>query len=159
MEHNSTAGSLELMHDIIVPPAISFWPLAPGWYALALILLAYVLHLALKLWTKYRENAYRREALDELSLTQEGTAEMKRLLTLMKRVALQHFGRKNVAALSDTSWWEFVEQHSRVKVESTLRLLSQKVLYSSDVQVTTEALAKMREITKIWIKTHGALDD
>ena len=159
MEHNSTAGSLDLMHDIIVPPAISFWPLAPGWYALALILLAYVLHLALKAWTKYRENAYRREALDELSLTEEGTAEMKRLLTLMKRVALQHFGRKNVAALSDTSWCEFVEQHSRVKVESDLRLLSQKVLYSSDVQVTTEALAKMRKITKVWIKTHGALDD
>jgi len=159
MEHNSTVGSLALMHDIIVPPAISFWPLAPGWYALALILLAYVLHLALKSWTKYGENAYRREALDELSLTEEGTAEMKRLLTLMKRVALQHFGRKNVAALSDTSWWEFVEQHSRVKVESELRLLSQKVLYSSDVQVTTEALAKMREVTKIWIKTHGALND
>jgi len=159
MEHNSTAGSLDLMHDIIVPPAISFWPLAPGWYALALIVLAYVLHLALKLWTQYRENAYRREALDELSLNEEGTAEMERLLTLMKRVALQHFGRENVAALSGTLWWEFVEQHSKVKVESSLRLLSQKVLYSSDVQVTTEALAKMKKITKIWIKTHGALDD
>ena len=161
MEHNTTVVSLDMMHDIIVPPAISFWPLAPGWYAFFLLLLAYGFHIALKLWAKYRENAYRREALRELValVEKENTLEIKRLLTLMKRVALQNFGRESVASLSDTLWWEFIEQHSQVKIDKYLRNLSQKVLYSSDVSVSGEDIVVMTGVVKVWIKTHGALDD
>ena len=161
MDQNSTVVSLDSMHDIIIPHAISFWPLAPGWYALSLVVLAYGVHLTLKSWTRYRANAYRREALNELvSLVEkDNTLEMKRLLTLMKRVALQKFGRENVAALSDTLWWEFVEQHSEVKIETRLRYLVQDVLYGSDLVVSIDDIANMRAIAKVWIETHGALDD
>lgn len=161
MEHNMTATSLDLMHDIIVPPAVSFWPLAPGWYALALLLLATMLHLSLKLWAKYRANSYRREALQELVAlaNTESAEEIVRLLNLMKRVALQHFGREKVAALSDVYWWEFVEKHSDVKIDKSLRILSNEVLYSSNVEVTKEAVKKMSTLTKLWINTHGVSDD
>lgn len=161
MEHNSTATSLNLMHDILVPPAVSFWPLAPGWYALALLLLTYILHLGLNLWAKYRVNSYRREAMQELLLLakNEEIEEIERLLKLMKRVALQHFGRERVASLSDVLWWEFVEKHSNVKIDKALRTLSQEVLYSSDVEVDKESVEKMRLLTKLWINTHGASDD
>ena len=161
MDQNMTATSLALMHDIVVPPAVSFWPLAPGWYALALLLLTYILYLGLKLWAKYRVNAYRREAREELlSLAKnEGSEEIERLLNLMKRVGLQHFGRERVASLSDVRWWEFVEKHSNVKIDKALRTLSQEVLYSSDVEVSKESVEKMRSLTKLWIHTHGASDD
>lgn len=161
MDHNSTATSLDLMHDIIVPPAVSFWPLAPGWYVLSLLLLTYSLYLGLKLRAKYRANRYRREAMQELvSLAKsEGAGEIERLLKLMKRVALQHFGRERVASLSDTLWWEFVEKHSNVKIDNALRTLSQEVLYSSDVEVANESVEKMRVLTKLWINTHGVSDD
>ena len=161
MEHNSTATSLNLMHDIIVPPAVSFWPLAPGWYTLALLLSAYILYLGLKLLAKYRVNIYRREALQELgSLAKsERTEEIARLLKLMKRVALQHFGRERVASLNDVPWWEFVEKHSKVEMDNALRILIQEVLYSSDVEVSKESVEKMRSLTKLWINTHGASDD
>lgn len=161
MDKNMTATSLDLMHDIVVPPAVSFWPLASGWIALVLILVAYMFHIGLTLWTKHRLNSYRREALQELLTLakNDGVEETERLLTLMKRVALQYFGRERVAALSDTAWWEFVEAHSKVKIDQPLRLLSQEVLYSSDVKVDKDAIEKMRTVTKLWIKTHGASDD
>lgn len=161
MEHNSTATSLNLMHDIIVPSTVSFWPLAPGWYALSLLLLMYMLHLGLKLRDEHRVNRYRREALQELValVKSEGAEEIERLLNLMKRVALQHFGRERVASLSDVPWWEFVEKHSKVKIDNALRTLSQEVLYGSDVEVDKEAVEKMRALTKRWINTHGASDD
>jgi len=35
MENNVTQEtSLALLHDILIPPAVSYLPLAPGWYAL-----------------------------------------------------------------------------------------------------------------------------
>ncbi len=161
MDQNMTATSLDLMHDILVPPAVSFWPLAPGWFALALLFLTTMLHLGLKLWAKYRANSYRREALQELVTLakSESVEEIVRLLNLMKRVALQHFGREKVASLSDVHWWEFVEQHSKVKIDNTLRIVSQEVLYSSGAEVSKEAVEKMRTLTKLWINTHGASDD
>ena len=161
MDQNMTATSLDLMHDILVPPAVSFWPLAPGWFALALLFLTTMLHLGLKLWAKYRANSYRREALQELVTLakSESVEEIVRLLNLMKRVALQHFGREKVASLSDVHWWEFVEKHSSVKIDNSLRALSNEVLYSSNVEVTKEAVEKMSTLTKLWINTHGASDD
>ncbi len=161
MDQNMTATSLDLMHDILVPPAVSFWPLAPGWFALALLFLTTMLHLGLKLWAKYRANSYRREALQELVTLakSESVEEIVRLLNLMKRVALQHFGREKVASLSDVHWWEFVEQHSKVKIDNTLRIVSQEVLYSSGAEVSKEAVEKMSTLTKLWINTHGVLDD
>ena len=161
MDHNMTATSLDLMHDIVVPLAVSFWPLAPGWVALSLLILTYILHLGLKLRAKHHANRYRREALQELVALakSEGAVEIERLLYLMKRVALQHFGRERVASLSDAPWWEFIEKHSQVKIDNALRILSQEVLYSSDVEVAKEAVEQMRSLTKLWINTHRASDD
>lgn len=161
MDQNMTATSLDLMHDILIPSAVSFWPLAPGWVALALLILTYLLHLGLKLRAKHHLNRYRREALQELVALakNEGAEEIERLLNLMKRVALQYFGRESVASLSDVLWWEFVEKYSNVKIDNTLRTLSQEVLYRSDVEVTKEAVEQMRSLTKLWINTHGASDD
>jgi len=161
MDQNMSATSFDLMHDIIVPPAILFWPLAPGWFALVLLLLSAMFHIGLRLWMKYRANAYRREALQELVtlVSTNGTDEVVRLLTLMKRVALQHFGREKVASLSDVYWWEFVEQHSKVKIDDALRTLSQEVLYGSCIEVSKESVENMNRLTKLWINTHGVLDD
>ena len=55
--------------------------------------------------------------------------------------------------------FEFVENHSKVKMDNDLRTLSQEVLYSSEVEVAKEAVEQMRSLTKLWINTHGASDD
>ena len=163
MEHNVTVNaSLDQLHDIIIPPAVSFWPLAPGWYALSLLVLAYGIYIGLKLWSSYQKNLYRREALEVLSGMQSGedaNKEISTLLGLMKRVALQCFGREKVAALSDDAWWDFMEKHSKAKVGIDVRELSQKILYSPNAQASAEDVKILKKVVKVWITTHKGEDD
>ncbi len=163
MEGNTTLNaSLDQLHDIIIPPAVSNWPLAPGWYALALLLLAYGLHIGLKYWSLYRKNLYRREALQELSgimLAEEPSTQVKALLGLMKRVGIQCYGREKVAALNENEWWDFMENHSKVKADPNLRELGQKVLYGPDTQVTADEVKAVVKVAKVWINTHQGEED
>ena len=163
MENNVTlSASLDQLHDIIIPPAVSFWPLAPGWYALALLVFAYGIHAGLKYWSKYQKNLYRREALEILSampLGEDTNKEINTLLGLMKRVGLQHFGREKVAALSDDAWWNFMETHSKVKVGTDVRELSKKILYSPNAEATVEDVRAVSKAAKVWIITHEGVSD
>ncbi|WP_415408017.1 DUF4381 domain-containing protein [Sulfurovum sp. CS9] len=158
MESNVTVNaSLDQLHDIIIPPAVSYWPLAPGWYALALLVLTYGIYVGLKYWSTYQKNLYRREALKVLSgmkLGEDTSKEISTLLGLMKRVGLQHFGREKVAALSDDAWWDFMEKHSKTKVDVEVRELSQKILYSPYAEATTEDVKLISKVAKVWITTH-----
>ncbi len=161
MEGNDTVdlnntGSLDLMHDILVPPALSFWPLASGWYLVFGLLLAFVSHKGLQMYRGYQSNLYRREALAELVHLKNSAKNEKTvlLLGLMKRVALQHFGRDKVAALSHDAWWDFMESHSKVKVENVLRTYTQALLYDVNVKHDSKQIQKLESITATWIKTH-----
>ena len=162
MEQNVTlSASLDQLHDIIIPPAISNWPLAPGWHALALLVLAFGVHVGLKYWSLYQKDLYRREALKILStLNDKDTSKgIRTLLGLMKRVGLQCFGREKVAALSEDAWWDFMEKYSKVKVGVEVRELSQKILYSPNAEATAEDVKLVSKVAKVWITTHKGEDD
>ncbi len=158
MENNITVNtSLNLLHDIIIPPAISNWPLAPGWYALALLVFAYGFHVGIRYWDRYQTNLYRREALqilDKVKLEENSTLQINSLLSIMKRVGIQHFGRKDVASLSHNEWWDFVEKYSKVNAGTDIRELSQKVLYSPNVKITHNDVEAFSKVAKVWIDTH-----
>jgi hypothetical protein len=123
--------------------------------------LAYGIHVGLKYWSLYQKNLYRREALEVLStLDEEDTSkEISTLLGLMKRVGLQYFGRERVAALSDDSWWNFIEKHSKAKVDVEVRELSQKILYSPYAEATAEDVKRVSKVAKVWITTHKGEED
>jgi hypothetical protein len=158
MDNNLTVNtSLDQLHDILIPPAVSNWLLAPGWYALGILVLTYGIHIGMKFWSNYQKNLYRREALKSLTqiqLEKDTNKEINALLVLMKRVALKHFGREKVAALSADQWWDFIETHSKAKVSADIRRLSQKILYTTHVQTTQDDLSNVAKVTKVWINTH-----
>ena len=132
MEHNTTInaasnvdmnGSLDLMHDIIVLPSVSFFPMALDWTLVLALALAFVLHKGWQAYLLHQNNLYRREAMQELAAVKNSaeSEQVNALLALMKRVALQHFGRERVAALTHDAWWDFMESHSKVKIDRALR--------------------------------------
>lgn len=104
-------ASLDHLRDIVVPQAVSVWPLAPGWYlvaGLATIALACGVIVA---WRRRRARAYRRAGLAELDrLVAAGAAELEALPALVKRVALAAYPRDRVAALSGQRWLEFLDR-------------------------------------------------
>jgi len=59
-----------------------------------------------------------------------------------------------VAALSKNEWWVFVETHSKAKVGTQIRELSQKILYVPNTKATREELKAISKVAKVWINTH-----
>lgn len=114
---NSDPTSLDRLHDIVAPPPVPWWPPAPGWYAVATIILVLSLILILRSFIHWQRNRYRREALAEFARQEEflhdpfrRATALATLAELLKRVALTAFPRDQVAALTGRAWFDFLDR-------------------------------------------------
>ncbi len=148
-------ASLDNLHDIIVPDAIEFFPLAPGWIIVGILLLTLLFHFAVKGYKNYKKSLYRREALKELEVSKEnGKKGSLALLALARRVAIAAYGREVAARLTGDAWWNFMEEHSKVQISGELREKITTVLYDTQSINDTSSYQKIRSIVTVWIKTH-----
>ena len=156
------AASLERLQDIVLPPEISWWPLAAGWYLLAVILLALLIWLGLRLMRSYRRNAYRRAALAELqglrdrSFNQQSTdtAVVGELAELLRRTALAAAPRNEVAALSGLAWHEFLNESLPRSEHRSWDWLDKA--YQPTNPVSREQSDLWFESTRDWVRNHQA---
>ncbi|MEN8165633.1 MAG: DUF4381 domain-containing protein [Acidobacteriota bacterium] len=90
------------------PEAVPWWPPAPGWYVLAGLVLIALGWLVLKVFRRWRADAYRRAALRLVRVVEQSgsTAELPALL---KRTALSTYPRSDVASLSGEAWLAFLD--------------------------------------------------
>ena len=102
-----------------------------------------------------RKSFYKREALKELeNYSNEDREEILTLLTLAKRVAIAAYGRDQIAKLSGESWWDFMEKHSKVKINKRLRVELSDLLYDVSKQFESAQYDSVKEMVTLWIKTH-----
>ena len=106
---------LAALHPLRQPDPISWWPLAPGWWLLIVLLLLGLGALVYLVVRRYRSNAYRRQALTQLEqLRQEhlqhkdDSAYLAGTNALLKSVALRAYPRREVAACSGDTWLDFL---------------------------------------------------
>ena len=92
------------------PAPIGWWPLAPGWWGIAIILM--VALAVLWIWVKKRRNRhfYRRLALAELASLRAQQASAASVNRLLKAAALRAFPSEQVAALHGETWLSFLRQ-------------------------------------------------
>lgn len=155
MNQTIAEASLDNLHDIIIPDAAGLFPLAPGWVMVLLLVLALLFHFILQGYKHYKKSQYRREALQELVIyAKESKGNTVALLSLAKRVGIAAYGRKEVAKLSANNWWDFMEEHSKVKVNSGLRQEIEKLLYNEAYELSDALHSEVRESVVTWIKTH-----
>ena len=102
-------GSLQNLNDIVLPAPVPWWPLAPGWYILAAILLVLLVVLALRGWRRWRRNAYRRQALARVAAMRAGQGELGDLPAVLKQTAMCVWPRRQVAALCGPDWHDFLD--------------------------------------------------
>lgn len=153
-------ASLDNLHDIIVPEALGFFPLAPGWYMLIVLFLTLLLHVVMQRYRRYKGEQYRRDALKELSNYSEKSKENSiALLSLAKRVSLFTYGRKEVAHLSHEAWWDFMETHSVVKVSTVFREEMQQLLYDDTYSLDDAQYDSLKQTVEVWIKRHKVQKD
>ena len=110
-----TSNDLSALHDIHLPKAIGWWPLAPGWYLLAIITIIFCLLIIVLSRRYYRNTQAKRKALLTLTVyqqqyEQEGNSQCAsaQVSELLKRVALVYYPRQEVASLQGEAWITFL---------------------------------------------------
>jgi hypothetical protein len=151
---NADPGSLENLHDLVLPVPVPWWPPAPGWVIVSAALvmaLGWWLIRAIRHWQK---NSYRREALVLLGEIDGATAELP---TLIKRVALSAYPRERVASLTGEQWLAFLDQTGQTDAFTTgagrwlARLAYEPQLAAS---LSTTELNRLRTAVRDWILRH-----
>jgi len=117
------ASALEGLRDIHLPPPVSIWPLAPGWWALAGLALLTAAAIAWGL--RRRRASVRRLALRELGAlearfgAQADAVELAvSLTTLLRRVALARRVCAEAGTLHGEPWIVFLSKDSRRRARS-----------------------------------------
>lgn len=153
------------MADIHLPAEPGFWPLAPGWWVLAALLLALLVYGAYRLQKRLQLHRRYRNALRELDKClaslqavsgHNGATMEQRLIyvnevnSVLRRVALLHFAHDRVAGLSGQAWVAFIKQHDRAgRLTPELAGALAEGRFAPRCDVDTQALHGM---ARDWIK-------
>jgi len=157
-------SSLQNLHDIVMPLIVSWWPPAPGWYAVASGILIGVVWFIWQRYRQWRADAYRRAALNELSrlkgLIDSGEREpaLRKLPELVKRTAMSVWPREKVAALSGTGWLQFLDQFGNTEAftKGDGRLLTD-LSYAGHAKLNTmpeNQINSLMQVVEKWIHEH-----
>ena len=98
------------LRDIHLPDPVSWWPLAPGWYML-LILIIILIILAVYLINRWRHPSIKKMALIELTQIETDFVHHNNTHTLcsdisilLRRVAISYGTRNKEAAITGEAW-------------------------------------------------------
>lgn len=148
---NEAATSLDHLHEIVLPPEVSWWPLAPGWYVVGGILLLLVLFLVHQAWKRWRANAYRRAALRELASVKDAAG----IAELLRRTALVAAPRPLIAAMSGAAWLDWLTAQCPEAMPDAVREQLTAGVYARRAQ--QDELRELRDYAAHWIARHQPL--
>jgi hypothetical protein len=107
---------LEQLRDWHLPDPIPWWPPAPGWWVLAVLLLVAAVWMLGRIRRRHRQGAAARSALTELSALRaafsaddDARAFAAGVSRLLRRLALERFPREQVAGLTGPAWLDFLD--------------------------------------------------
>lgn len=104
-------AALAKLRDIHLPDPIAMWPLAPGWYLLAGIIILSIVastYFAYQHWLKVKA---RRRALRELNKI--ASNDIQTLSGLLRRCALAYYPAHDVASLTGNAWINFLNNTAK----------------------------------------------
>ena len=150
---------LSQLRDIHAAAPVSWWPPAPGWWVLALLVLALLVWAGRRMLARFRVYRRRKQMLgwvehlnaniDPDSNPQEYLSTLYRIFKL---VALRAFPERQCALLNGQEWVDFLAE-KMTKSGSTGSL---GVLASGPYEPTPGFdPQQMSELTRKWIKQHG----
>lgn len=159
------ANPLLELRDIHLPDAISFFPIASGWWAVAGFCLALAGVLSI-IYKKLRTPMMKRQALKELnalSLIYSKDGNVRKLAVeisiLLKRVALVLYGNEKVAGLHGGEWQNFLLDtgHDMTFTDREGELLALAPYVSEESFKSDKCGEKLITAAENWIK-HNSLD-
>ena len=150
---------LAQLRDIHAAPELPWWPPAPGWWALALLLLLVLAWLARRALVKYRTLQRRRQMLawvDGLQATVDAGQNPQAFLSILnqifKIVALKAFPEHHCAQLSGSEWVDFLKEQIGDTAGTDALFALATGPYEPAPGFDAGALC---ELTRFWIRKHG----
>ena len=105
------------LRDLHLPPAISWWPLAPGWWVVLAIVAAGLVWFLHRSWRHWRAGRPRRLALRQLVLLDneyQASGNIQwlgiELSELLRRAMLAYAPRSEIAGLTGRNWLRWLDQ-------------------------------------------------
>ncbi|GAB2889701.1 DUF4381 domain-containing protein [Microbulbifer echini] len=128
-----TQELLAQLHDIQEPPPVSWWPPAPGWWLLALLIFAFLLGLTLWLHRKKKQaerNRYRKEAVALLeTINTQKPEAAEEINEILKRVAVTTFSRARCGNLTGNAWLKFLQNSALLEPPHQVHAVLLEELY------------------------------
>ena len=113
----SVENPLINLKDIHLPPPVSFWPPAPGWWVLAVLLISSLFIGGVWFYRQHKKRKPKTEALrilKDLQIlyqnSQDEVVSLRNLSNLLRRTALTVYDNDAVASLQGSSWLEFLDK-------------------------------------------------
>ncbi|MCA1928752.1 DUF4381 domain-containing protein [Rheinheimera sp.] len=131
--------------DIQEPALNTFWPLAPGWWLLGLLIILLLAYCFRFFWRQWQKNLPLRQAKAELSLIKE-PQQSAALNELLKRLIRCYNPRHQVLSAPVKQWQDFLQSQLPQQPLPDL----QKLLYQSEVSQTD--FAAYLHFTNQWLK-------
>lgn len=152
---HSPAQELVQLRDIHLPEPIGWWPLASGWYLLAVLMLISLIIVIFFAIRYYINGRAKRQAIHLLTDYQQqyrqdnGQLIAARISELLKRVALVYFPREKVASLQGDEWIAFLTNTSKGLNFEKVRIELLDMPYQPALSKDLSLLIKM---VRNWIK-------
>jgi hypothetical protein len=160
---------LEQLQPVIAPPAVHWWPPAPGWWLLALLvpLLAWALWRLGRRLLRQRRTAVpeerldplRQAALDELERLRkpyygaEAGPWLQQLNALLKRLCRERYPDSHSHTLSSRAWLAFLD--SRCPAAGLTRcMVLVEGAYKPHCQLDDKAIDQLQQAVALWIRKH-----
>ncbi len=155
---DQTTALLNQLRDIHLPPPVATWPWAPGWYILIVIILLLIIGGAVFFWLHYRRKQRLKKLHAQLQAFQ-ATHDFASLSALLRRVALRHYPRIDVAGLYGNAWLDFLDAHNVknavIKFQSPIGKLLLKVPYQKTPDPReAEAAEQLFVLAENWLQKH-----
>ena len=157
-----TAKELTQLRDIHLPTPVGWWPLAPGWYGLAILVLVIVLILVFYISRSYLNGRAKRQALCLLTNYEQQHQRLPnsqittaRISELLKRVALVYFPREDVASLQGERWLAFLNKTGKRLDFNQVRTALLEQPYQPP-QAGNNDLQLLFSMARTWIGQRGA---
>jgi hypothetical protein len=158
-------GNLANLHDIVMPPPVPWWPPAPGWYVLAVVVGALVIAIVWRARRRWLARRYRTQALTELRAIHLDSLEpadaAASMMTVLKRTALAAYPRQQVAGLSGVDWWSFLDQSvGGNEFSESLGPMTNVLVYSDapNDETSVAVIEQLAVASERWVRNHPSFE-
>jgi hypothetical protein len=154
------SNSLAQLKDIHLPEAVSWWPLAIGWWFMG-IFMAVFIYWAVQFGLRHYFNQhYRRQALSALNNLPD-LDQYQRLIALfdlLKQVANSAYPEHNFASLNNREFIRFLQTSCSKPLFNDLPANWEQLFYAKHQSVTSDLVDPLITQSRYWIKHHPRIE-